>query len=79
MKKPAGPYRCINVKMEKMPAQRAQGGMGLEQAIIDIRNMYKIYNPGENEVRAMDGVSLAVYKGEFVAIVGHSGLSLIHI
>ena len=73
MKKPAGPYRCINVKMEKMPEQRAQGGMGLEQAIIDIRNMYKIYNPGENEVRALDGVSLAVYKGEFVAIVGHSG------
>ena len=73
MKKPAGPYRCINVKMEKTPAQRAQGGMGLEQAIIDIRNMYKIYNPGENEVRALDGVSLAVYKGEFVAIVGHSG------
>ena len=49
------------------------GGMGLEQAIIDIRNMYKIYNPGENVVRALDGVSLAVYKGEFVAIVGHSG------
>ena len=69
MKKPAGPYRCINVKMEKTPAQRAQGGMGLEQAIIDIRNMYKIYNPGENEVRALDGVSLAVYKGEFVAMV----------
>ncbi|MBN3020889.1 ABC transporter ATP-binding protein [Ruthenibacterium lactatiformans] len=41
--------------------------------MIDIRNMYKIYNPGENEVRALDGVSLAVYKGEFVAIVGHSG------
>ena len=59
--------------MEKMPAQRAQGGLGLEQAIIHIRNMYKIYNPGENEVRALDGVSLAVYKGEFVAIVGHSG------
>ena len=47
--------------------------MGLEQAIIDIRNMYKIYNPGENEVRALDGVSLAVYKGEFVAIIGPSG------
>ena len=63
-------HKC---QMKKMPAQRAQGGMGLEQAIIDIRNMYKIYNPGENEVRALDGVSLAVYKGEFVAIVGHSG------
>ena len=63
-------HKC---QMEKMTAQRAQGGMGLEQAIIDIRNMYKIYNPGENEVRALDGVSLAVYKGEFVAIVGHSG------
>lgn len=63
-------HKC---QMEKMSAQRAQGGMGLEQAIIDIRNMYKIYNPGENEVRALDGVSLAVYKGEFVAIVGHSG------
>ena len=63
-------HKC---QMEKMPEQRAQGGMGLEQAIIDIRNMYKIYNPGENEVRALDGVSLAVYKGEFVAIVGHSG------
>lgn len=45
MKKPAGPYRCINVKMEKTPRARAQGGMGLEQAIIEIRNMYKIYNP----------------------------------
>ena len=63
-------HKC---QMEKMPAQRAHGGMGLEQAIIDIRNMYKIYNPGENVVRALDGVSLAVYKGEFVAIVGHSG------
>lgn len=34
MKKPAGPYRCINVKMKKTPAQRAQGGMGLEQAML---------------------------------------------
>ena len=41
--------------------------------IIEIRDMYKIYNPGENEVRALNGVSLTVEKGEFVAIVGHSG------
>ena len=31
------------------------------------------YNPGENEVRALDGVSLEIQRGEFVAIVGHSG------
>ena len=42
-------------------------------ALIDVKNMYKIYNPGENEVRALDGVSLSVHKGEFVAIIGHSG------
>ncbi|MCM1498374.1 MAG: ABC transporter ATP-binding protein [Clostridium sp.] len=42
-------------------------------ALIDVRNMYKIYNPGENEVRALDCVSLKVHEGEFVAIIGHSG------
>ena len=34
---------------------------------------YKIYNPGENEVRALDGVDLEIDQGDFVAIVGHSG------
>lgn len=28
--------------------------------LIEVRNIYKIYNPGENEVRALDGVSLTV-------------------
>jgi putative ABC transport system ATP-binding protein len=41
--------------------------------LIQVTDMYKIYNPGENEVRALDGVSLTVEEGEFVAIVGHSG------
>ncbi|MDD3428771.1 MAG: ABC transporter ATP-binding protein [Oscillospiraceae bacterium] len=41
--------------------------------IIEIKDMYKIYNPGENEVRALNGVSLTVNQGEFVAIIGHSG------
>ena len=41
--------------------------------LIRVENLYKIYNPGENEVRALDGVSLTVNEGEFVAIVGHSG------
>lgn len=41
--------------------------------IISISDIYKIYNPGLNEVRALDGISLSVRKGEFLAIVGHSG------
>lgn len=42
-------------------------------SLIEIKDIYKIYNPGENEVRALDGVSLTVDRGEFVAIVGQSG------
>jgi putative ABC transport system ATP-binding protein len=41
--------------------------------LIDIHDVYKIYNPGENEVRALDGVTLSIDHGEFVAIIGHSG------
>lgn len=42
--------------------------------LIDIKDLYKIYNEGkESEVRALDGVSLQIDKGEFVAIVGQSG------
>lgn len=42
-------------------------------SLIEVSNMYKIYNPGENEVRALDGVSLTVERGEFLAIIGQSG------
>ena len=42
-------------------------------ALVEIRDMSKIYNPGENEVRALDHVSLTIQKGEFVAIIGQSG------
>ncbi len=41
--------------------------------LVEVKNVYKIYNPGENEVRALDGVSLTIDEGEFVAIVGQSG------
>ncbi|MEG1631441.1 MAG: ABC transporter ATP-binding protein [Hydrogenoanaerobacterium sp.] len=41
--------------------------------LVDIRDIYKIYIPGENEVHALDGVSLSIEHGEFIAIVGHSG------
>ena len=42
-------------------------------SLIEIKDIYKIYNPGENEVRALDGVSLTIERGEFIAIVGQSG------
>ena len=42
--------------------------------LIQLRDVYKIYGEGlESEVRALDGVSLSVDQGEFVAIVGQSG------
>ena len=43
------------------------------QPLIQINDICKIYNPGENEVRALDHVNLSIDKGEFVAIVGQSG------
>lgn len=41
--------------------------------LIEIQDMCKIYNPGENEVRALDHVNLKIDKNEFVAIIGQSG------
>lgn len=41
--------------------------------LIEIRDMCKIYNPGENEVRALDHVNLTIDQNEFVAIIGQSG------
>ncbi len=41
--------------------------------LIDIRNVFKIYNKGENEVRALDGVDLDIKIGEYIAIIGQSG------
>lgn len=41
--------------------------------LIEIQDMCKVYNPGENEVRALDHVNLKIEKNEFVAIIGQSG------
>lgn len=41
--------------------------------LITLEKVYKIYNPGENEVRAIDNISLKISRGEFVTIVGQSG------
>ena len=42
-------------------------------ALVEIKDVCKVYNPGENEVRALDHVSLTIDEQEFVAIIGHSG------
>lgn len=56
------------------------GGNRVE--ILRVENLTKVYGKGENEVRALDGVSFSVEKGEFVAIIGSSGSgksTLLHI
>ena len=42
-------------------------------AILETRRLRKVYGSGDTEVRALDGVDLAVEKGEFAAVVGTSG------
>ena len=41
--------------------------------LIELKDVYKIYQMGEETVHALDGISLTVDPGEFVAIVGSSG------
>lgn len=43
------------------------------EELVEIRDMCKIYNPGENEVRALDHINLKINRNEFVAIIGQSG------
>ena len=41
--------------------------------LVEIRDVCKVYNPGENEVRALDHINVNIDTGEYVAIIGQSG------
>lgn len=45
----------------------------MAEPLIELKDIYKIYQMGDEEVRASDGVTLTICRGEFVAIVGKSG------
>ena len=44
-----------------------------KQEVIRIKDLKKIYNLGNQKVRALDGVSVSIYRNEYVAIMGPSG------
>lgn len=45
----------------------------MSKPLVEFQDIYKIYVMGDQEVRAIDGVSFSVYEGEFLAIIGQSG------
>jgi len=50
------------------PANRANGG-----PVIKVDNLHKVYEMGENRVHALRGITMEIYRGEFLAIMGASG------
>ena len=77
------PYYCINciiqMKCKQFPRSKQKndrkGNKGRKSmsALVEVKDMCKVYNPGENEVRALDHVNVSINENEFVAIIGHSG------
>lgn len=50
-----------------------RGGENMPEALIQLKNIHKVYQMGTETVRANDGVNMTIQRGEFVAIVGKSG------
>ena len=44
-----------------------------EDAVIQVKDLYKVYRMGEEKVYALNGVSFEIHRGEFCAITGPSG------
>jgi macrolide transport system ATP-binding/permease protein len=64
--------RCV-VALRAACAGQADPVTGMASALIELNNVTRYYGSGDTEVRALDGVSLTIQSGEFVAIVGQSG------
>ena len=47
--------------------------------LIALNNIYKIYNVGGEEVRALDGIDLEIKENEYLAIMGPSGSGKVHL
>jgi putative ABC transport system ATP-binding protein len=61
-------------KKQQAPPETASEQQAASELLVDVRQMSKIYNEGkENEVRALDNISLTVPWGEFLCILGQSG------
>ena len=44
-----------------------------KEPVIEVKNLYKVFKVGDTKVRALNGVDLTIYRGEFCAVVGTSG------
>lgn len=59
--------------MDNSSAATGVGTARISKPVIALRDVTKVYGRGEAQVRALDGVSISIRPGEFVAIVGASG------
>src|SRR4030095_9666548 len=55
---------------ERLQGLREEGGL---MALIELKDIHKVYDMGAEKVHALNGVDLQVEKGEYVAVMGSSG------